>query len=377
MLNKTYKKTKKILGNIYFWLVLGVLYLVVIVFSIGTSFFGPGEIYEKVSAENTNRIKGVEINLLPELDKEDYDRRMLELANNPAPKIVASSTSTSTAYSTSTKKTLWPVNTVYPSNGAILPFKRVIAYYGNLYSKGMGVLGQYEEDVMLAKLKSEVDKWTLADPNTPAIPALHYIAVTAQLSAGADGKYRLRMPDSQIDEVLRMAKKIDAITFLDIQVGLSTIQDELPLLEKYLKLPEVNLGVDPEFYMKTGIRPGRVIGTMDAIEINYVINHLAKIVKENNLPPKILIIHRFTQNMLTNYQDILVVPEVQVVIDMDGWGGQAKKLNTYRQFIASEPVQFTGFKLFYKNDVLQASTTLMTPETLLKQNPRPIYIQYQ
>src|ERR1700744_6180236 len=30
----------------------------------------------------------------------------------------------------------WPVkNTPYPLPGAILPFKRVVAYYGNLYSK--------------------------------------------------------------------------------------------------------------------------------------------------------------------------------------------------------------------------------------------------
>src|SRR5687767_284772 len=28
----------------------------------------------------------------------------------------------------------WPVKTDYPLNGAILPFKRIVAYYGNLYS---------------------------------------------------------------------------------------------------------------------------------------------------------------------------------------------------------------------------------------------------
>src|SRR5258707_7457756 len=34
----------------------------------------------------------------------------------------------------------WPVKTAYPIPGAILPFKRIVAYYGNLYSKNMGVL---------------------------------------------------------------------------------------------------------------------------------------------------------------------------------------------------------------------------------------------
>ena len=99
--------------------------------------------------------------------------------------------------------------------------------------------------------------------------------------------------------------------------------------------------------------------------------------KENNLTPKILVVHRFTENMLTDYKNIKPTPEVQVVMDMDGWGGKAKKLGTYKYFVAGEPVQFTGFKLFYKNDIKDPGTSLLTPDELLKLNPRPIYIQYQ
>jgi hypothetical protein len=71
------------------------------------------------------------------------------------------------------------------------------------------------------------------------------------------------------------------------------------------------------------------------------------------------------------------MPEVQMIINMDGWGVEAKKINTYEQFVYKEPVQFTGFKLFYKNDLLTPGTSLMTPEKILKLNPRPIYIQFQ
>jgi hypothetical protein len=230
---------------------------------------------------------------------------------------------------------------------------------------------------MLARLDVEVAKWNKADPNTPAIPALHYIAATAQGSPGKEGKYLLRMPDSQIDEVLRMAKKRNAIVFLDLQVGLSNLQKELPYIEKYLKMPQVHLGIDPEFSMKTGAKPGTVVGTYDAIDINYAANFLAKIVRENDLPPKVLVVHRYTQKMVTNYQNIKPLPEVQIVMHMDGWGGAAKKKNTYQQFIYGEPVQFTGFKLFYKNDVFDPGTKLMTPEELLKLKPQPVYIQYQ
>jgi hypothetical protein len=329
--------------------------------------------------------------ILP-IDIMAYDKKMEELANNPPDPIVYKTVKTITKDSkgksiTKTTKVpldpqpikihLWPVKAVYPNAGAILPFSRIIAYYGNLYSKNMGVLGQYDEPLMLQKLDAEVKKWTAIDPSTPAIPALHYIAVVAQGSAGQDGKYRTRMPFTEIDKVLAIAAKINAIVFLDIQVGFSNLQTEVPLLLKYLKMPQVHLGVDPEFSMKSGIRPGKIVGTLPASDINFTANYLAKIAKENNLPPKILVVHRYTQKMVTNYQNIKPLPEVQIVMNMDGWGGAAKKINTYQQFIYKEPVQFTGFKLFYKNDVLEKDTVLMTPSQLLKLNPQPIYIQYQ
>ncbi|MBL7762614.1 MAG: hypothetical protein JNL23_04230 [Chitinophagaceae bacterium] len=271
---------------------------------------------------------------------------------------------------------LWPVPHEYPNAGAILPFNRVLAFYGNLYSKRMGVLGEYPKAEMLKMLKAEIANWQAADTSIPVIPALHYIAVTAQGIPGKGGKYRLRMPFHQIDSVINMAKEIDALVFIDVQVGLSTLQEEIPQFEQYLKLPNVHLGIDPEFSMKGGEAPGKVIGTLNADDINYTSNYLAKIARENNLPPKMLVVHRFTQKMVTGYKNIKVQPEVQVIMDMDGWGYPAKKITTYRQFIQKEPVQFTGFKLFYKND-LRDNSRLMTPQEVLKLKPQPMYIQYQ
>lgn len=271
----------------------------------------------------------------------------------------------------------WPVKSPYPLPGAILPFKRIVAYYGNLYSKQMGILGELPRAQMLAKLQGEVKKWQAADSTLEVVPALHYIAITAQQSPGKGGNYRLRMPFHQIDSVLSMAKEINALVFLDIQVGLSNLQNEMPEFEKYLKMPHVHFGIDPEFSMKGGQAPGKVVGTFDAADINYATGYLAKLVQENNLPPKILVIHRFTQNMVTNYKQIKLRPEVQIVMDMDGWGHQARKINTYRTFIHREPVEFTGFKLFYKNDLREANSHLMTPEEILKLKPQPVYIQYQ
>jgi len=271
----------------------------------------------------------------------------------------------------------WPVKMPYPLPGAVLPFNRIVAFYGNLYSKKMGILGEIPKNEMLNKLKGEVAYWQAADSSIPVIPALHYVAVTAQGAPGKDGKHRLRMPSSQMDTMINWAKEINGLVFLDIQVGHSSVREEVPPLEKYLQLPQVHLGIDPEFSMKGGHVPGKKIGTFSAEDVNVAIDDLAAIVKKYNLPPKILIVHRFTQGMLTDYAAIKKVPEVQVVIDMDGWGDKTLKRSTYLRYIYREPVEFTGFKLFYKNDTKTGANQLYTPQELLKFIPKPIYIQYQ
>ncbi len=271
----------------------------------------------------------------------------------------------------------WPPHMPYPLPGAILPFKRIVAFYGNLYSKKMGILGEIPKDSMLKKLIETMKIWQRADSSIPVIPALHYIAVTAQGSPGADGKHRMRMPFHQIDTIINWAKEINALVFLDIQVGGSTVKDEVSPLAKYVTMPNVNLGIDPEFSMKNGEAPGRKIGTFNATDINAAIDFLSDIVKKNHLTPKILIVHRFTQGMVTDYTSIKKVPEVQVVMDMDGWGDKILKRSSYLRYIYKEPVEFTGFKLFYKNDIKKDKNGLYTPEELMKFIPKPIYIQYQ
>jgi hypothetical protein len=270
----------------------------------------------------------------------------------------------------------WPSS---PSSGradAILPGRRIVAYYGNPLSRRMGALGEYPVDEMLERLDREVQAWREADPDTPVQPALHLVAVVAQADGGRDGKYRARMADTLVERVYEWAQRAGAIMFLDIQVGLASIEEELPRLEKFLSRPDVHLGIDPEFSMKTGARPGTRIGTFDAADINHTSRFLAEIVERYDLPPKVLVVHRFTQSMVTNATDIRRDPRVQVVMHMDGWGAPWLKFDSYREFILREPVEFTGFKIFYKNDT-RTGTSVLTPMELVQLVPAPVYVQYQ
>lgn len=260
--------------------------------------------------------------------------------------------------------------------GALLPGHRIVAFYGNPLSRRMGILGELDPEPMLAKLDREVAAWRAADPSTPVLPALHLIATVAQGSAGRDGMWRARMNDSLIAKVIRWADTRNALVFLDIQVAKSTIQQELPVIMKWLERPNVHLGIDAEFSMKDGSNPGRRVGTYDARDINWVQDQLADLVKRRSLPPKLLIVHRYTRPMITNYRNIRFDPNVQVVMHMDGWGIPPVKISSYRSYVRDEPVQFTGFKLFYKNDV-RSSSKMMVPGEVLRLWPKPLYIQYQ
>jgi hypothetical protein len=268
---------------------------------------------------------------------------------------------------------LWPVKAPPPLPGSIIPEHRIVAFYGNPLSKRMGILGELEPERMLARLEEVATEWAAADSGQKVLPALHLIATVAQSYPGPARKYRLQMPDSIIERIADWAEERGWLLFLDIQVGTSTVEDEITPLIPYLRRPYAHLALDPEFAMKDGKVPGTDwMGRMDAAEVNHAIGVLAKIVSDHQLPPKVLVVHRFTRNMLTNASKIRLDPRVQVVIDMDGWGPPGSKMGAYRWFVVRHPVQYTGFKLFYKND-----KPLMTPEQVLELYPKPMYIQYQ
>jgi hypothetical protein len=150
------------------------------------------------------------------------------------------------------------------------------------------------------------------------------------------------------------------------------VDEEVRWLLPCLQRPNIHLALDPEFAMPAGRVPGERIGTMDAAEINGALRTLAELVEANGLPPKLLVVHRFTEEMVTSPLKIAVDPRVQVIMVMDGFGAPSSKTRQYDELIAQPRVQYTGFKLFYRHD-----TPLMTPEQVLQLDPAPDLIIYQ
>jgi len=271
----------------------------------------------------------------------------------------------------------WPVKTPAQLPGSILPEHRIVAYYGNPLSKKMGCLGEYDQAEMLRHLQREVAKWQQADPRHPVQPALHLVATVAQGAPGKSGLYRMVMPDKVVNEVYDLAKANHLLLFIDIQTGHENIRTLLPRFEWILKNPDVHLGMDPEFNLCACKKvPGTKIGTYDAADINFAAGFLEGLVKKYQLPPKVFIVHRFTRNGVTNAKNIRPRPEVQIVMNMDGWGAPWLKRDSYRDYVVKEPVEYTGFKLFYHNDTKKGNP-MLTPAEVLRLEPKPLYVQYQ
>lgn len=254
----------------------------------------------------------------------------------------------------------------------ILPRYRTLAYYGNPLSTKMGILGLQPPDSMFARLERQAAAYAAADPATPVWPALHLVAVVAQPDAGGDGMYRHRMPAYLIETVASWAEERGYLLFLDVQLGRSTIDAELDYLMPFLMRPYVHLALDPEFAMRPGQVPGDVIGSLDARHVNAAIERLAEVAEQHRLPPRMLVIHRFTRPMLTGASKIRLHPRVQVVVDMDGFGSKELKRASYRVSVRDEPVQFAGIKLFYRQD-----RPLLSPEEVLQLDPVPNLVIYQ
>lgn len=295
---------------------------------------------------------------------------LLAAAPNPVSIATLAPTSVPTVAPTPAP-TVPPTPTLEPIK-PLLPEHRVLAYYGNPLAKQMGILGEVPPDQMLNRLKQQAAAYTQGGDTRPVVLALELVTPAAQGWPGEDGLYRARMKPEVIDQVASWAEANDALLILDLQIGLSSVPEEVEALMPYLRRPYVHLALDPEFAMPAGRKPGEVVGSLDASAIDGAVRTLSQIVVAEHLPPKILIVHRFTDSMLTNAWQIARDPNVQVVVTMDGFGQPALKLAQYRSYVRDQAVGYSGIKLFYHHD-----EPLLTPTQVLGLDPSPDLIIYQ
>ena len=228
---------------------------------------------------------------------------------------------------------------------------QVVSFYGYPGIAVMGALGAYSPDRAAAELARWADRYDRLNGPRDVIPAFHLIVAVAQRTPQRDGSYLRRLSDEGIAEYVEAARDHSMLLFLDIQIGWSDPLAEVELLEPFLAEPFVHLALDPEFATgRFGERPGTVIGALDARQINAVQDYLAALVVEEGLPPKILVLHQFLQRMVRDRDAIAAVPEVELTIDMDGFGNDRLKLDKYDRFALAAPADRAAIKLFFDWD---------------------------
>lgn len=253
----------------------------------------------------------------------------------------------------------------------ILPRYRVVAYYGGPPTPALGVLGAGTPDEAAAKLAAQARAY--AAGGRPVMPALELIATVASGAPEKGGRYSYRQSAATIDRYLAAARRAKALLVLDVQPGRSPFMDEVRAYRRWLEQPDVSLALDPEWDMPPGAIPGKVIGSVDASVVNRVSAYLAAIVHEYRLPQKLLIVHEFTDTMVTRRDALAHRRGLALTINVDGVGPSAAKIGRYEAFTHEGSAHFmNGFKVFYRQD-----PDTMSPPQVLALEPRPDLIVYQ
>jgi len=250
----------------------------------------------------------------------------------------------------------------------IYPRYRVVAYYGAPQDAELGALGIGTPDQAARRLERQARGY---GRGRKVMPALELIAVVAAGSSH-DGTYRTRQSNATVERYLAAARRHHALLLLDVQPGRADFLTEVQRLQPYLEQPDVGLALDPEWHVGPAEVPGKVIGSMDAAEVNAIANWLAGIVRARKLPEKLLVVHQFTEDMVRNKAILRQPPGVALTLNADGFGTPANKIAKYDLLAHQPPPAHRGFKLFYRED-----SGLMGPRDVLRLRPRPELVVYE
>ena len=260
-----------------------------------------------------------------------------------------------------------------PGGGLTLfPDRRIVALYGNPTTAALGVMGEQGPEEAAQRAR-EVAAPYAAD-GTGILPAFEIIATVASSSATDDGDYSWEMSVDELRPWVEVASREGLYVTLDLQPGRTDFLTQAKRYEELLLLPHVGLALDPEWRLQPDQVHLRQIGSVDAAEINEVVDWLAGLVRDHALPQKLLILHQFRFSMITNRELVESPSELAVLVHVDGQGPIHSKYQTYGALTGAADADrwWWGWKNFYDED-----SPTPTPEQVLELDPLPVYVSYQ
>lgn len=255
----------------------------------------------------------------------------------------------------------------------VLPGFRYVGLYGTPSMPALGALGRQDVPATIARVQALAAEYQPFSTEK-VVPLLEIIATVASSGPTSNGDYSQEIGIEKLQPLVDAAKAAGVYVVLDLQPGRVTFLEQAKLYERLLREPHVGLALDPEWRIKPNQVHLKQIGSVSATEINETSAWLADLVKTNDLPQKILLLHQFKLSMLPDRAAIDTTrPELGYVIQMDGQGGQHVKLDTWRNIIANPPANtLFGWKNFYEKDPV-----LRSPADTFAIEPKPWFVSYQ
>ncbi|MFC0678472.1 hypothetical protein ACFFGH_11545 [Lysobacter korlensis] len=260
-----------------------------------------------------------------------------------------------------------------PGGGQLLfPAHMMVAIYGTPGAPVLGVLGEQDLPASIERARRHAAAFDELTDKT-VLPAFELIATVASSSAGSDKNYSNELDPAGMLEWAEAAGEAGMYAILDLQPGHTDFVSQAKLYEESLRLPWVGLALDPEWRLGPGEKHMVHIGSVGSAEVNAVQDYLTELVRAHDLPPKLLVLHQFRNDMIEDRAGIETDrPEVTVLIHADGQGSQPEKQATWQRLRTDAPDVAWGWKNFYDEDA-----PMLDPEQTMMVEPVPDLITYQ
>lgn len=271
-----------------------------------------------------------------------------------------------------------------PNVGAPLPDHRIVALYGIPGAPPSGPAATLGTP-LLDDLAALGKKFTAADASHPVMLGLDVVVqIPDPCEDEHDPTCSHWVDKATIDQYIEFCQRHHLLLFLDLNFGRSSVRtivsQVLPYLQRYAF---VQLALDPEWAVGPEGYPGVDLGHLMASDINWVSDQLAAIPTRYHVPRKVLLIHEFRADVLPDSDQIMVNPEVSLVVHLDSVGNYAEgaddKMEQYHQWIdeaklaQGKAVPYGGFKVFPQ---LEAPFHLMNPQEIVALKPAPLVVTY-
>lgn len=259
-----------------------------------------------------------------------------------------------------------------PTPESILDDDQLIVFYGTPLASGLGILGMFPAEEAARRVQDHAAYYDSLNGERGARGALDLIYALVQAEQTPDGLYLRYLPDSTVREYILVAEKYDLELILDLQIGRGNLLEEVRKIERFLLHPRVHVAIDPEYAVgPTGI-PIYTPGTITGNDMNAIQDYLRDLVVKHSLPPKLLVIHQYMDSTVLDWHETRLVPEVNLVLNMDAFGNAEDKRKKYNLFAVRPYAEYRGFNIFLKQD-----NPVMTEQETLDLSPQPDVIFYQ